>query len=159
MNNKILNRNPGGQNRPQDQRRGFNEDDLRNEIKRDLGDNYINDILNFTSLDPSVFTEVNNNIKTFIKALTQSKAITSTKMRKIYELIKKSNSLNQMLLQIPYLAYMVGKETSTRSKRELGKIYILFKDTIERAKDDKHIYNIKKFTEALVAYQKYYEED
>jgi CRISPR-associated protein Csm2 len=99
-----------------------------------------------------------DNIKRFIEELTQDRDITSTKMRKIYELIKKSNSLNQLLLQIPYLAYMVGRETSVRSKNELGKIYIIFKDVIEKAKDDKHIYNIKKFAEALVAYQKYYEK-
>lgn len=158
MDNRTLNRNFGGQNRPQRQRSDYNEDELREEIKRDLGNNYVDNILNFTNLEPSSFIDVNNSIKAFIQGLTQSRAITSTKMRKIYELIKKSNNLNQMLLQIPYLAYMVGRETSTRSRKELGKIYILFKDTIEKAENDKHIHNIKKFTEALVAYQKYYEE-
>jgi CRISPR-associated protein Csm2 len=152
------NKNPRGQTRAQGQRVGFNEEELRNEIKEKLGDNYVDNILNFTNLESEKFINMINNIKDFIGELTQDRDITSTKMRKIYELIKKSNSLNQLLLQIPYLAYMVGRETSVRSKNELGKIYIIFKDVIEKAKDDKHIYNIKKFAEALVAYQKYYEE-
>jgi CRISPR-associated protein Csm2 len=158
MNENLPNRGFRGQTRAQGQRVGFNEEELRNEIKEKLGDNYVDNILNFTNLESEKFINMINKIKDFIGELTQSRAITSTKMRKIYELIKKSNSLNQLLLQIPYLAYMVGRETSIRSKNELGKIYIIFKDVIEEAKDDKHIYNIKKFAEALVAYQKYYEE-
>jgi CRISPR-associated protein, Csm2 family len=153
------NKNPRGQPRPQGQRGGFNEEELRNKIKEKLGDNYVDNILNFTNLESEEFINMINKIKGFIGELTQDRDITSTKMRKIYELIKKSNSLNQLLLQIPYLAYMVGRETSVRSKNELGKIYIIFKDVIEKAKDDKHIYNIKKFAEALVAYQKYYEKE
>lgn len=158
MENRAINRNFGGQNRPQGQRRGFDEEELRSEIKSSLGNNYIENILNFTSLEPAVFIEINDKIKVFIGSLTQSKTITSSKMRRIYELIKNSNNLNQLLLQIPYLAYMVGRETSIRSKRDLGKIYIIFKDAIEKAKDNEDIRNIKKFAEALVAYQKYYEE-
>ncbi len=159
MDNRTLNRNFKSQNNPQGQREGLNEDDLRNEIKNRLGNDYINNILNFTKLEPSEFIKMNNGIKTFIEDLTRSRSITSTKMRKIYELIKSSNDLNKMLLKIPYLAYMVGRETSPRSKKDLAKIYIIFKDVIEKAKDSEHIYNIKKFTEALVAYQKYYGED
>jgi len=158
MNENLPNRGFRGQPRPQGQRGGFNEEELRNEIRKKLGDNYVESILNFTDLESEKFIKMIDNIKEFIGELTQARAITSTKMRKIYELIKKSNSLNQLLLQIPYLAYMVGRETSVRSKNELGKIYIIFKDVIEKAKDDKHIYNIKKFAEALVAYQKYYEK-
>ncbi|MGC8971619.1 MAG: type III-A CRISPR-associated protein Csm2 [bacterium] len=154
MENRTVNRSFGGQS----QKRGFDEDELREEIKENLGD-YVENILNFTSLDSAVFIDINDRIKEFIRILTQSKAITSSKMRKIYELIKKSSTLNQLLLQIPYLAYMVGRETSARSRKDLGKIYIIFKDVIERAKNDEDIRNIKKFAEALVAYQKYYEED
>lgn len=159
MDNRTLNRNFKSQNNPQRQRGGISEEELRNEIKNNLGEDYINNILNFTDLDPPVFIEMNNKVKTFIENLTKSKGITSTKMRKIYELIKSSNTLNKMLLKIPYLAYMVGRETSPGSRKDLAKIYIIFKDAIEKAKDDRHIYNIKKFTEALVAYQKYYGED
>lgn len=155
MENRTVNRSFGGQS----QKRGFDEDELREEIKEKLGDYYVENILNFTSLDSAVFIDINDRIKEFIRILTQSKAITSSKMRKIYELIKKSSTLNQLLLQIPYLAYMVGRETSARSRKDLGKIYIIFKDVIERAKNDEDIRNIKKFAEALVAYQKYYEED
>jgi len=158
MNENLSNRGFRGQPRPQGQRGGFSEEELRNEIKNKLGNDYIDNILNFTKLESEKFIKMINNIKDFIKELTQDKDITSTKMRKIYELIKKSDRLDQLLLQIPYLAYMVGRETSVRSKNKLGKIYIIFKDVIEKAKDEKHIYNIKKFAEALVAYQKYYEK-
>jgi len=158
MNENLPNRGFRGQPRPQGQRGGFSEEELRKEIKKQLGDNYVENILNFTDLGSEEFINMINRIRKFIGELTQDKDITSTKMRKIYELIKKSNRLDQLLLQIPYLAYMVGRETSARSKNELGKIYIIFKDVIERAKNDEHIYNIKKFAEALVAYQKYYEK-
>ena len=158
MNENLPNRGFRGQPRPQGQRGGFSEEELRKEIKKQLGDNYVENILNFTDLESEEFINMINSIRKFIGELTQDKDITSTKMRKIYELIKKSNRLDQLLLQIPYLAYMVGRETSARSKNELGKIYIIFKDVIERAKNDEHIYNIKKFAEALVAYQKYYEK-
>ena len=141
----------------QREKKNITENDLRNSVKAILGENYISNILSYTQLDPEDFINLDNKIKNFIKENTGKNKITSTKMRKIYERIKKAQNLNELLLQIPFLAYMVGKEKN-EAREALGKVYIIFKDLIENAKNIKDIENIKKFAEALVAYQRFFED-
>lgn len=138
------------------------EESFRNSLEKDLGEfknNYVDLILNFSNLSPREFINFNEKIKEIINSMTSKKQpITSTKMRKIYFRIKNSKDLNELLLQIPYLAYMVGREKK-ETREDLGKIYILFKDSIEKVEKEEQIDNIKKFAEVLVAYQKFFEED
>jgi len=154
MNNIPLNKS---KNDSQREKKNITENDLRNDVKAILGENYVSNILNYTQLDPKDFISLDSKIKNFIKENTGKNKITSTKMRKIYERIKKAQNLNELLLQIPFLAYMVGKEKS-EARRALGRVYIIFKDLIENAKNIKDIENIKKFAEALVAYQRFFED-
>jgi CRISPR type III-A-associated protein Csm2 len=154
MNNIPLNKS---KNDSQREKKNITENDLRDDVKTILGENYISNILNYTQLDPKDFISLDSKIKNFIKENTGKNKITSTKMRKIYERIKKAQNLNELLLQIPFLAYMVGKEKA-EARRALGRVYIIFKDLIENAKNIKDIENIKKFAEALVAYQRFFED-
>jgi len=154
MNNIPLNKSKNDSQRENEK---ITENDLRNDVKAILGENYVSNILNYTQLDPKDFISLDSKIKNFIKENTGKDKITSTKMRKIYERIKKAQNLNELLLQIPFLAYMVGKE-KREARRALGRVYIIFKDLIENAKNIKDIENIKKFAEALVAYQRFFED-
>lgn len=123
-----------------------------------LGKDYVQKILVFgEDLDINEFKDFNQKIQDFIKERTEG--ITSSRLRKVYDLIKKAKSVSELLYTIPHLAYMVGREENKRKKDALGELYVVLKDAIENAEKDKHLKNIQKFTEALVAYQKFYGKD
>ncbi|MEN2984805.1 MAG: type III-A CRISPR-associated protein Csm2 [Dictyoglomaceae bacterium] len=137
-------------NRPSSQ-----EENWRRNVENLLGKNYIEKILSLENLDVEEFREFNQRIQNFISERAED--ISSSRLRKIYELIKKAQDLSDLLLAIPYLAYMVGKEEKRNKKNALGELYVVLKDSIEKVGNDKkQLKNIQKFTEILVAYQKFY---
>ncbi|MFN3699435.1 MAG: type III-A CRISPR-associated protein Csm2 [Dictyoglomus sp.] len=133
------------------------EENWRNNVKRILGENFVDKALGFQELDIEEFKDFNNKIQEFVSSIARD--ITSSSLRKIYDLIKSSKNTSDLLFTLPYIAYMVGKEDNMRKKNALGKLYVVLKDSIERIKnDEKQVKNIKKFAEALIAYQKFYED-
>lgn len=133
------------------------EENWRNNVKRILGENFVDKALGFQELDIEEFKDFNNKIQEFVSSIARD--ITSSSLRKIYDLIKSSKNTSDLLFILPYIAYMVGKEDNMRKKNALGKLYVVLKDSIERMKnDEKQVKNIKKFAEALIAYQKFYED-
>ncbi len=138
------------------QNQGSQEETWRIEAKRILGENFVNRALGFQELNIEEFKDFNYKIQEFVSRI--AKDITSSSLRKVYDLIKKSKDASDLLFTIPYIAYMVGKEENIGKKNALGKLYVVLKDSIEEVKnEEKHVKNIKKFAEALVAYQKFYE--
>ncbi|ACK41899.1 MULTISPECIES: type III-A CRISPR-associated protein Csm2 [Dictyoglomus] len=130
----------------------------RERVESVLGKDYVQKILAFgEDLDINEFKKFNERIQNFIRERTEG--ITSSRLRKVYDLIKKAKNISELLYTIPYLAYMVGREESKRRKEALGELYVVLKEAIEKAENDKHVKNIQKFTEALVAYQKFYGKD
>lgn len=134
------------------------EENWRSNVSAVLGEDYVQKILSFNKLDTNEFKNFNNQIQSFVKNIANN--VSSSRLRKLFELIKKSKNSNDLLMTIPYLAYMVGREENKGKKEALGELYVVLKDTIEQVKDEKeHIDNIKKFAEVLVAYQKFYGKD
>lgn len=134
------------------------EENWRSNVSEVLGQDYVKKILSFNKLNADEFKSFNNQIQNFVKSIANN--VSSSRLRKLFELIKKSKSSNDLLMTIPYLAYMVGREENKNRKEALGELYVVLKDTIEQVKDEKeHIDNIKKFAEVLVAYQKFYGRD
>lgn len=134
------------------------EENWRSNVSAVLGEDYVKKILSFNKLDTNEFKNFNNQIQSFVKNIANN--VSSSRLRKLFELIKKSKNSNDLLMTIPYLAYMVGREENKGKKEALGELYVVLKDTIEQVKDEKeHIDNIKKFAEVLVAYQKFYGKD
>lgn len=134
------------------------EESWRSNVSAVLGQDYVTKILTFNKLDTNEFKNFNTKIQNFVKNIANN--VSSSRLRKLFELIKKSKNSTDLLMTIPYLAYMVGREENRGKKEALGELYVLLKDTIEQIKDEKeHVNNIKKFTEVLVAYQKFYGRD
>jgi len=141
----------------QENRSKINEDKWREKVKNALGEDYVDRILELGK-DIETFKEFNQKVQKFIKESAQN--ISSSRMRKIYELIKKSKNSSDLLMAIPYIAYMVGREENKKRKEVLGELFVILKDVITKMNDEKeHLKNIKKFTEMLVAYQKLYGKD
>ncbi len=143
---------------PKQQNTKNSEELWRERVRSVLGKDYVQKILVFSEdLGINEFKDFNQKIQDFIKERTEG--ITSSRLRKVYELVKKAKNISELLYTIPYLAYMVGREENKRKKDALGELYVVLKDAIENAEKDKHLKNIQKFTEALVAYQKFYGRD
>jgi CRISPR-associated protein Csm2 len=130
----------------------------RENITKKLEQNFPNKILNYDNLELEEFKKFNKQIQDYMKEKANN--ITSSKLRKIFEIIKKAQSVTDLVMTLPYLAYLVGREENRSKKDALGEIYILLKEPIMQATDDKtHVKNIQKFMETLVAYQKFYGRD
>lgn len=127
------------------------EDNWRSEIKKLLGENYVEDILKFDRLEPEEFKTFNNKLKAFIKGID----IGTSKMRKIYEIVKGAKDQRYLLVTLPMLAYMVGKETG-KNMNEVGKIVTVISDCIYKMQTEDDFRGIQQFTEALVAYHRYF---
>lgn len=127
------------------------EDNWRSEIKKLLGENYVEDILKFDRLEPEEFKTFNNKLKAFIKGID----IGTSKMRKIYEIVKGAGDQRSLLVTLPMLAYMVGKETG-KNMNEVGKIVTVISDCIYKMQTEDDFRGIQQFTEALVAYHRYF---
>lgn len=130
------------------------EERWRGDVRRLLGEDFVDRALSFQDLEIEIFKDFNNKVQEFVKDIANN--ITTSSLRKIYDLIKNSKDASDLLLALPYMAYMVGKEDKSYKKNALGKLYIALKDPIENIKDERQVRNIKKFAEALVAYQKLY---
>lgn len=135
----------------QQQRKGNDEENWRNEVKSALGENYINNVLMFDRLEMDKFKDFNDRLKGFIKNVD----IGTSRMRKIYEIIRSAKDQRSLLTSLPILAYIVGKEVG-RNREEVGKIVTLLSDCIYKMKSDEDLKGIHKFAEALVAYQRYF---
>lgn len=145
---------------PQQQGRESNpEEEWRNEIKSSLGEDYVQKVLRFGELSLEEFRNFNDRIKGFIEKRSGRKGIGTTKMRKIYEIIKSAKEKRELIASLPLLAYMVGKETEKNKKNCVGEVITLLSDCIYKMESDEHFINIQKFTEALVAYNKYFSSD
>ncbi len=131
------------------------EERWRGDVRRLLGEDFVERALSFQDLEIEIFKNFNNRIQEFVKDIANN--ITTSSLRKIYDLIKNSKDASDLLLALPYMAYMVGKEEKSYKKEALGKLYVVLKDSIEKIKnDERQVKNLKKFAEALVAYQKLY---
>ena len=129
------------------------EKDWLNSAKEELGENFVDRVLSFERMDPEAFKAFHERLKKFIQ---NRKEINPSRMRKVYEVIRGAESLPELLLALPKLAYMVGKEEKKNLKNDLGVLYTVLAESINRARDAKDLQSIRKFTEALVAYHKFY---
>jgi|YelNatPaOPRAMG01_1025707.scaffolds.fasta_scaffold11504_2 CRISPR/Cas system CSM-associated protein Csm2 small subunit len=148
---RQITQNYRGNNPPQ---RRDDEAGWRENIKSSLGENYVTRILNFEKLDLDEFKEFNNKLKEFIR--TKSDNIGTTKMRKIYEVIKTAKDQRALFTSLPILAYMVGKELNRGERDKVGRIVTLLSDCIYAMKTEEDFKGIQKFAEALVAYHRYF---
>ncbi len=137
---------------PQQQGRESNpEEEWRNEIKSSLGEDYVQKVLMFDRLELDKFKEFNDKLKSFIRG----RDIGTTRMRKIYEIVNGAKDQRSLLVSLPILAYIVGKEFG-KNREEVGKIVTIISDCIYKMKTEEDLKGIKKFTEALVAYHRYF---
>ncbi|MGC8777201.1 MAG: type III-A CRISPR-associated protein Csm2 [Candidatus Caldatribacteriaceae bacterium] len=125
-------------------------------VKRDLGDDFAQRILRFERMEPEDFRVFNERLKKFVQ---EHREVNTSRMRKVYEVIRNATTISELLLGLPKLAYMVGKEERRGAKEHLGVLYMVFSQSIAQAREEKDLQGIRKFAEALVAYHKFYAEN
>lgn len=129
------------------------EEQWRREVRQELGPDYDQLILRFDRLDIEQFKQFNEKIKTFVQ---NRHKINSTRMRKIYEIIHRARTPQEFLLNIPRLAYLVGREENPKDKNLVGSIFVVFEDCARGIKTQEDLRSVQRFAEALVAYHKFY---
>ena len=115
---------------------------------------YAEKILRFDRMGMDEFKEFNQKLKDFMRQ--QAGKINSSRMRKIYEMIKGAKSESDLLLTVPRLAYIVGREE--RDRDAIGLVITLLCDAILAMQTREDFKGIQKCAEAMVAYQKYYSD-
>jgi len=119
--------------------------------------NYPEKVLQFERMGMEDFKIFNQQLKDFIKE--SAKNVNSTKMRKIFEIIKNAKDGRELLLAIPRLAYIVGREDIRVRRDSVGLVITFLSDSIlalQSNEDRAGFKGIQKCAEAMVAYQKYY---
>lgn len=120
-------------------------------LKEKLGEDYIKKILNFNELKSEDLKDFILKLKDYVK----EKEINTTKLRKIYDIIKRADNEEKLILSLPTLAYLVGKEQDNVLNK-IGDIVLLLTECIYGIENKNHFRNIQKFTETLIAYHKYF---
>jgi CRISPR-associated protein Csm2 len=117
---------------------------------------YPENVLQFERMGMDDFKIFNLQLKDFIRE--RAKNVNSTKIRKIFEIIKNAKDGRELLLAIPRLAYIVGRE-DIRVRESVGLVITFLSDSILalQSNEDRAGYKgIQKCAEAMVAYHKYY---
>lgn len=142
--NKYNNPN---QNKGQDQDKTFAE--LAKEASKHFG-TLKNEIFQFEKSQK--IDELFQKTEEFVK--NYGKDVTTHQLRNIYQEIKKANSLMDLKLLRPNLAYIAGR---LEPKNINGKIFTAFIDSlIKELKESGEVENFKSFMESVVAYHKFY---
>lgn len=122
------------------------------------------EVSTFPTLDPSVILECDSPQKTLEMVKLADKVgkghvgkdnVTSTQLRKIYDLIRKASQgdglSRDLVLVLPQLAYAGGKDRKLeRFTKELAKLV----ETVIRSNDTEKARHLVEFLEAVIAYSK-----
>lgn len=127
---------------------------LANEAKKKFlnnsDENVFKDLLNLQ--ESQQIDKVFNQIEEFVKNYTDS--VTTTQLRNVYNEIVKIESIGDLKLIRPHLAYVAARQDKDKEK---AKEFMAFIDLlIQQVNTEKELQSFKKTMEAIVAYHKYY---
>lgn len=107
-----------------------------------------NDLLNLQKSQQidKVFT----HIEEFVKIYADS--VTTSQLRNIYNEIVKIESIGDLKLIRPHLAYVAARQEKDKAKEFMAFIDLL----IQKVNTDDELHSFKKTMEAIVAYHKFY---
>lgn len=117
---------------------------VKNEFFSDTFTNLLN-MSNTSRLD-----EVLNAIEYFVQK--EGKSLSTSQLRNIYDKAIKCETLNELKLIRPNLAYLAGKSTNEKEKSLLAFIDLLIKEI----RNEAQVKEFMTFFEAVVAYHKFY---
>jgi len=129
-------------------------------IKEHFGENYKEEILSLEQLDIKRYNELIDSLKKYLceqisppkgRPYKRFTKITSSQLRNIFLIIKKSKMDNLMLVR-PKLAYVAGRADNDETKE----LVFLFEELIKAVNDEEKLKNLKLFFEAVIAYHKYF---
>lgn len=128
------------------QKKSFNElgEDVKNKFFSDNFNNLLN-MSNASNLD-----SVLSKIERFVAEA--GKELSTSQLRNIYDKAIKCDTLNELKLIRPNLAYLAGRTTNESEKSLLAFIDLLIKEVA----NEKQVKEFKTFFEAVVAYHKFY---
>lgn len=122
--------------------------DLGEEVKNKFFRNNFGDLLNMSK--SSNLDSVLNTIDMFVEQ--EGKSLSTSQLRNIYDKAIKSETLNELKLMRPNLAYLAGRTTNDSEKSLLAFIDLLIKEVSNK----EQVKEFKTFFEAVVAYHKFY---
>lgn len=132
--------------KPKKEKKSFGE--LGEEVRNKFFKENFAELLNMskaTELD-----KILNKIEDFVKL--EGKNLSTSQLRNIYDKAVKTETLNDLKLIRPNLAYIAGRSTNDNEKSLVAFIDLLIKEI----KSDEQVNEFKIFFEAVVAYHKFY---
>lgn len=145
--NGHKNQNKGQGNQKNDENKNKTFAELAEDASKHFG-TLKNEIFQFE--ESQKIDELFQKTEEFVK--NYGKDVTTHQLRNIYQEIKKANSLMDLKLLRPNLAYIAGR----LEKNEKGKAFVAFIDNLIREVKEKQVENFKSFMESVVAYHKFY---
>lgn len=122
--------------------------ELGEAVKEKFFKNNFTDLLNMSKV--SDLDKVLNQIEEFVEQ--EGKTLSTSQLRNIYDKAIKVDTLNELKLIRPNLAYLAGRSTNDKEKNLLAFIDLLIKEV----SSDEQVKEFKTFFEAVVAYHKFY---
>lgn len=131
---------------PKKEKRTFGE--LGENVKNNFFKDDYHELLNMSKT--SSLDKILNKIEVFVQQ--EGSSLSTSQLRNIYDKSIKADSLNELKILRPNLAYIAGRSNNDREKSLLAFIDILIKDV----KSEEQVREFKIFFEAVVAYHKFY---
>jgi CRISPR-associated protein Csm2 len=125
-----------------------------NEMKKILGEDNYNNILNTSRTDENKFIDsVKRMIDILIEGGKKKDNISSSQLRNIFSRVRKASKPEELYILRPKLAYVYGRPNT---KREMQKLIVLLDDQIQKVKNSNQLEMFKNFFESIIAYHKYF---
>lgn len=122
--------------------------ELAESVKNNFFRDNFSDLLNMSKTEN--LDKILNKVEELVKQ--EGSSLSTSQLRNIYDKAIKTDTLNELKLIRPNLAYLAGRSTSDKEKSLLAFIDLLIKEV----KTDDQVKEFKTFFETVVAYHKFY---
>ena len=146
--NTYKQKNKGGSSDRPPLREKKTFEQLAQDVKTQFFSNYYSELLNMSKTQH--LDEILKKIEDFVSE--EGKNLSTSQLRNIYDKAIKTQSINELKLIRPNLAYIAGRSTNDKEKSLLAFIDLLIKSV----QTDEQVKEFKTFFEAIVAYHKFY---
>ena len=118
-----------------------------------LGTPWKQNIVHFKQLPKDTLMDFDKRTRTLVEHELIS--VSGTQIRKLFDMVIRCRTLQDCMLRIPRIAYIIGKAEG-RTQEPLKILFYLYQESVYTATDDAQVTSIQGYMEALVAYHRFF---